>query len=157
TLCQLDRIDDAIDWYQRAIELTPSSAAVWNALGAAQAGQDLFDEAEESFRRAIDLDPTFALAHMNHALALGNSGRIAEAIVSNRRALALRPERDAWHSNLLFDMPFDPACDAASILAEATEWNARHAKHVACRNAHDNDRSPERPLRVGYVSPNFYD
>jgi predicted O-linked N-acetylglucosamine transferase (SPINDLY family) len=66
------------------------------------------------------------------------------------------PDDPNAHSVLLFNMPFWPNVTASDVLAEARVWNARHAHELAARALpHDNERSPERRLRIGYVSPDF--
>ncbi|HEY2343624.1 MAG TPA: hypothetical protein VGH90_11360, partial [Chthoniobacteraceae bacterium] len=52
---------------------------------------------------------------------------------------------------------FHPDFDSAAILKMACEWNDRHGQGFARPPIHSNNRSPERRLRIGYVSPNFCD
>lgn len=73
-----------------------------------------------------------------------------------REVIARHPGDVSAHSALLFSMPFSPSVFASDIVAEARAWNARHAHALAVRSLpHKNERSPERRLRVGYVSPDF--
>jgi predicted O-linked N-acetylglucosamine transferase (SPINDLY family) len=51
-------------------------------------------------------------------------------------------------------MYFSPEYDGPAILREASIWNQRHAQGFGSQ-AHGNDRSPDRRLRIGYVSPYF--
>src|SRR5205807_1953772 len=51
---------------------------------------------------------------------------------------------------------FSPAYDAATIYEEHRVWNQRFAAPLARPIApHANERSAERRLRIGYLSPNF--
>src|SRR6185369_12565150 len=88
--------------------------------------------------------------------ALDEAGRHIELEAVNREAIALRPDDPLAHSVLLFNMQFWPHVSASDILAEARAWNARHARQLTAQALpHRNERSPERRLRIGYVSPDF--
>jgi predicted O-linked N-acetylglucosamine transferase (SPINDLY family) len=51
---------------------------------------------------------------------------------------------------------FEFAADPAALFAEHREWAARHADPLSAAAApHTNDRSPDRRLRIGYVSGHF--
>jgi predicted O-linked N-acetylglucosamine transferase (SPINDLY family) len=150
-------LDEATTWYERAVDVTPWSEAAHIGLGVAHEKKGLLDPAIANFRRAIDLDPALGLAQTNLAVALGNAGLVEEAITCNRRGVALSPEMPHWHSNLIFDLPFALGSDESTILTEARAWNERHAKTLAKDASFaSHDRSAERPLRIGYVSPHFY-
>jgi predicted O-linked N-acetylglucosamine transferase (SPINDLY family) len=90
----------------------------------------------------------------NHANYLKDSGRIAEAVDLCRHAVALDPENAMIHSSLCYKLLFDPRCDRAALFAEQQQWNRRHGQ--VPRLALQPDRSADRRLRVGYVSPDFY-
>lgn len=150
------RPDDAAAWYRLALKLNPRMANAHTALGAIHAEAERYDEAIEDFRRALAIDEDFPNARAYLAAALGESGQLDEAQLRYREAVARRPDDSAVHSALLFNMAFWPGITASDILAEARAWNARHAHALACESRpHENDRSPERRLRIGYVSGDF--
>jgi predicted O-linked N-acetylglucosamine transferase (SPINDLY family) len=83
-------------------------------------------------------------------------GNADEAFACYRRALELNPYDAGTHSNLVYLLNFRPGCDAQAIYEEHRLWNQRHAGPFAKSiQSHSNDRSPDRRLRVGYVSADF--
>ena len=150
------KLDEAVACFRRALELQPDHAEVHSNLGVALKDQGKLDEAVACFRRALELRPDYAEAHSNLGVALKDQGKLDEALACFRRALELKPDyagRTAtWSTRRLFC----PGCDAQSQYEEHRRWNQRHAAPLAkFIEPHRNDRSPERRLRIGYVSPDF--
>ncbi|HYQ16183.1 MAG TPA: hypothetical protein VEQ58_10510, partial [Polyangiaceae bacterium] len=148
--------DQAAAWFGVALKLNPQSAYVETALGAIHSDAGRFEEAIPHFRRALEIDKSFHPARGYLDTALEETGRFAELEAVYRDAIAVRPEDPIPHNVLLFNMQYWPNVSARDILAEARVWNERHARPLAAQALPlHNERSPERRLRIGYVSPDF--
>ena len=150
------RIDEAVEAYQRALVLRPNFPEAENNLGNTLRILWRLDEAVAAFRRAVGLEPNFADAWSNLGATLKNQGLPAEAVACLGRALELQPDNARLHSNYIYALHYHPASDPAALQREERRWNERHAAPLEkARPTHDNDRSPDRRLRVGYVSAGF--
>src|SRR5262249_55886603 len=56
---------------------------------------------------------------------------------------------------LLLSLHYTPTLAPKQILAEHVNWANRHAPPELRRTQHENDRTSDRRLRIGYVSPDF--
>jgi predicted O-linked N-acetylglucosamine transferase (SPINDLY family) len=150
------KTEQAIHCYQRTIDLAPDFADAYNGLGGIYREQGLLDPWFSNFQRVAVLQPNSADAQINVGATLIHMGKSPEAVEVLRRALRLTPFSPRGHSNLLFAMLFCPGCDEAAICSEHAHWNELYAKPLGDPNvSHANDRTLERRLRVGYVSPDF--
>jgi tetratricopeptide (TPR) repeat protein len=87
SLSELERYEEALDCYARALNLTAELKEVWNNKGLALRGLHRYSEALDSFDRALALDPSFALAWRNKALTLDSLGRRIDALSCYGRAI----------------------------------------------------------------------
>jgi tetratricopeptide (TPR) repeat protein len=85
------RIKEAMEHYQKAIQIDPNYAEAQNNLGAALAAEGRFDEAIENYHKAIQIRPNFAYALNNLGMALAARGQFDEAIVNYRKAIQISP------------------------------------------------------------------
>ena len=155
-LTEQGRLDEAIVAFQAALTLQPDYAKAHNNLGYALLEQGSIEEAIACFRRALRLQPDYADAHNNLGNALKDQGQIAASIAAYRQTLALRPDDVAAHDNLLLNLHYPAEQNAEEIFQEHCRWDSVHTRSLTDRReAHANDPSPERRLRIGYVSPDF--
>jgi protein O-GlcNAc transferase len=148
--------EQAIAAYERALELKQDYAVALNNLSVLYCDMSQPDRALEYAERGLLLAPDMGALYANRQIALHAQGRSDEAITAGARAVELRPNDAAEYSNYLYTLNFHPTYDAATIFAEHKKWALRHAEPLSARAAgHANDRSPNRRLRIGYVSPYF--
>lgn len=58
-------LSKAIEYYQKAINLDPTAASIYNDLGVAYEIQAKFSEAEDMYLRSISIDPNFLAPYFN--------------------------------------------------------------------------------------------
>ncbi len=142
--------------FEHAIKLRPDYAEAYVNLGCVLKDCALMDEAIATFQKAIELHPDAVHAYGNLGNALGDCGKPEESVRLYRRALELWPDLPNVHSNFVFGIHYHPGYDAVAIRDEAARWNARDAAPLMPANrSYPNDRSPDRRLRIGYVSPDL--
>jgi protein O-GlcNAc transferase len=150
------RPGEAVRAYQQAITLVPDDAQALAVLGTLLQKLGRLDEAIEAFERAAALRPDDPGLYEHLGVALHLRSRMPEAILAMRRSLALAPDQPVLHSNLIFVLDLIDANGEESG-RERQRWNARfgqrwHTEPIEHRNAAE----PERRLRMGYVSADFY-
>src|SRR5438876_199075 len=74
-----DKLDEAIDMYQKALELDPKYKDALHGLGMALHNQGRLDDAIATAKRLIDLDPDDILAHTSLSMFFQAQGKIEEA------------------------------------------------------------------------------
>jgi predicted O-linked N-acetylglucosamine transferase (SPINDLY family) len=157
-LVMLGKIDEAEQVCRDAVEIDSRHAISQVTLGGVLEAHGQFFQAETAFRTALDLNPKMPAAWNNLGNLFRAQGLPIDAINAFRRAIALEPDNAMAHSNLLFSLSLDPEVSPISILAEARNWNARHAVPLSKNiQRHRQERSRDRRLRVGYVSADFHD
>lgn len=154
-LGEIGRHEAALEAAAQAIRLKPDLAEAHNNLGKVLRELGRVDEAIECFARALNLSPDNANAHNNMAVALKDQGRLDEALAHCDGALANKPNA-AFHSNKIYLLHFHPAFESAAIEREQAAWDRLHAEPLRQNILpHENDRQPNRRLRIGYIAPYF--
>jgi predicted O-linked N-acetylglucosamine transferase (SPINDLY family) len=156
TLQALGRSEEAVASYRQALSINPALAQAHSNLANTLHSLGRLDEAEACCRNALQFKPDFAEVYSNLGNTLQAQSRLDEAIAAYRRALEIRPDFASAHSNLLFTLNYHPDMSGDDILAAYRAYERQFAQpHYASWRAHGNDRSTQRRLRVGYVSPAF--
>lgn len=156
-LQELGNTDAAIAECSAAIQMNPALAEAHCNLGNALRSQHRLDEAICAYRRGTDLDPNLANAHSNLASTLAETGRLEEALACHDRAAAISPADASLGSSRLFTLQHDGERPAEEVFAEHKAWGRQFAVPltIARTKLGETNLSPERRLRVGYVSADF--
>ena len=99
-LAEAGRLDEAIAYQRRALEIKPDYARAHNNLGIAYQVTGRLGQAVQHYRWSLEIDPRSAATHNNLGMALRDLGRRDEAIEHYRRALEIDPELDRTRQNL---------------------------------------------------------
>lgn len=156
-LRMLGQTDEAMTAYQAALVLAPDMAQLHANIGALQRQALRLEDAIGSLTRAIELKPNFCFAYSMRGNAWLDSGEAALAIADIGRGAALDKEPESL--NALAAM-----CMASNYVEESPqavlEFHRRLAAAVGAKvevaaRRPPRDPDPRRPLRLGYISPDF--
>jgi len=113
------KLAEAIEHYQRALQIRPGYAEVHYNWGNALAQQGKLAEASEHHRQALRLNPDYADAHNNLGITLAQQGKLAEASDHFQESLRIIPDDAEVHYN------WGNALALQGKLAEASEHYQR--------------------------------
>jgi predicted O-linked N-acetylglucosamine transferase (SPINDLY family) len=114
------------------------------------------DEALKHCQRALELRPFAANAHDLMGNVMGLSGKLSECLAARHRAIELNPTDSAIHSNLLMTLHYLDDQSPKEIFAPHQQWAKKHAEPLTADSTPSQVKIVgDRPLRIGYVSPNF--
>jgi tetratricopeptide (TPR) repeat protein len=85
------RYGDAVDAYNKALEIDPYYSIAWNERGTALTALGYYEEAIRSYNKAIELDPYYGQAWDNKGYALYRDGMFNESLTAYNRAIAINP------------------------------------------------------------------
>jgi len=95
------KLAEAIEHYQRALQMRPDYADAYFNLGNALLQQGKLAEASDHYRQALAIKRDHARAHNNWGVVLARQGKLAEASDHFRQALRLKPDHAAAQSGLV--------------------------------------------------------
>ena len=150
------KIEDAIFSYKKALQLKPDYAEAYSNLGIVYKEQGRLGEAILNYQKTLQLKPDCAEAYNNLGIVYQDQGKIEDAIFSYKKALQLKPDFPLAHSNLLLSLHYNDSIDPVQLFLQHKQWAAQQATQLATTiQPHLNDGSPDRRLRIGYLSPDF--
>lgn len=149
---QAGEYETAIELIEASLSIEAKQALALSNLGVALRSLGRFDAAVVALRKALVLEPSSALALANLGQALSRSGAIAESVGYSRRALELQPNQLGLQSSLLFAENYLAETDPIELAERARFVGELIAKANPARTTHGNDPSPDRKVRVGFIS-----
>jgi protein O-GlcNAc transferase len=154
-LAGLGAYEDAVPELELAVKLRPEYPDACNSLGVALEALGRADEAQAHYHRAVSLRENFPDAWNNLGTSFTEQGRIPDAIEALTRAQNYRLDPRTG-SNLLLAHSYSSKSDANDLFHAHADWAARHADHLLpAAPARIADPSPDRRLKIGYVSADF--
>ena len=120
---------EALNHFNRSLELNPNYASAHTGLGSVFAERGDLEKSEQQFRRALVLDPGSMEAHYNLGRVLAKRGETEQAIAHYSQALAINPSDVDSHNNL--GMLLAARSDAANAIEHfqiALRIDPRYAK-----------------------------
>ncbi|MDA1090884.1 MAG: tetratricopeptide repeat protein [Proteobacteria bacterium] len=149
--------EDAVASYRRALAIKPDYAEAHYNLGNALQGLGRLDEAAASYDDALTLKPDDADSLNNLGAIYKNLGRLEEAVDCYRRALVLQPDFSGAERNLLSVMLNIPGLTPEDLFADHVRFAKAHCVSIPPpADPLTNDAAPERRLRIGYLSSDFW-
>jgi len=139
--------------FGRAVALAPEDPLLLRNLAGALVARHDGRAGLRRYRQAVVLQPANGAAHDGIGALMSAWGELDEARRAFDRAHWLEdPPGDAW-SNRLFFLNFLPGLGFAEHYRENRRWAERIEAQVTEAPVFANDRSPERRIRIAYVSP----
>lgn len=157
-LQEIGKLPEAAEEYARTITVAPGAFEAHANLGNVRRELGDFEGAIASYREALRLRPDVAECHLNLASGLLTIGIVDEALVAGRQALRLKPELEEAHTTTLLALQYRLHAPE-DVLTAHRRW-ARIRQGVPRMRPPGGprqDAAAARPLRVGLVSPDFFD
>ena len=96
----LHEYEDAIESYQKAIELNPEDAGAYYNMGISYDNIEAYEKAIEAYQKAIELNPEDAGVYYNMGISYDNIEAYEKAIEAYQKAIELNPEDARAYNNM---------------------------------------------------------
>lgn len=96
---RLGDVDEAINNYNKALQLVPDYVSVYTSRGIAYTAKELFERALSDFAKAMAIEPEYAPAYNSRAGLYRAIGYYDLAITDYTQAILLYPQFDKPHNN----------------------------------------------------------
>lgn len=151
-----DNLDKAVECYQMALSIKPNFSQSLNNLGVVYTVQGKIDAAAGMIEKAIASNPSYAEAYNNLGVLYRDAGNINLAIEAYEKCLEIDPDSRNAGQNRLLAMNYINEGSDNKLFEAHREWGRRFMRLYQQYTSWDNPKVMERPLIIGYVSPDFF-
>ena len=141
--------------FETAVEQNPDFAEARYNLGNAYRDLGRLADAETEIRAALTVRPGYAKAYNTLGIILSDMGRSAEALGAFAASMDHDPSYMPAASNWLSTQQYVPGVSESALAETHGLWAERYTVGIAAKVSHANTRKIDRPLRVGFVSPDL--
>ncbi len=154
-LRDLDDVVGATAAFESAIAQKPDYAEARYNLANAYRDLGRLSDAETEIRKVLTLRPDHAKTYNSLGVILSDQGRSDEAVGAFAAATTYDPTYMAAASNWLSAKQYIPGVTNADLTAAHMRWYVQHGAAVLPKLNHSNTPMKDRPLVVGFVSPDL--
>ncbi|KAL2503047.1 putative UDP-N-acetylglucosamine--peptide N-acetylglucosaminyltransferase SPINDLY [Forsythia ovata] len=151
-----DNLDRAVECYQMALSIKPNFSQSLNNLGVVYTVQGKMDAAASMIEKAIAANPTYAEAYNNLGVLYRDAGNIDLAIDAYEQCLKIDPDSRNAGQNRLLAMNYINEGNDDKLYEAHRDWGRRFMRLFPQYKSWDNTKDPERPIVIGYVSPDYF-
>jgi predicted O-linked N-acetylglucosamine transferase (SPINDLY family) len=168
--------EEAMTALRFAVRMNPRLGDAQAVLGSLLLSQGRASDAVDALRTALSLQPNHPEARSKLADALAAIGEVEQAVAEARAAADAQPASPSAHSTLLRTLLLDGRVTPQQLFDAHVEWDRRHGRSMARVMAEhakweqqsgirpggenaaklDTSPDPDRPIRVGLVSPHLH-
>jgi len=160
---ELGNLQKSISCYNKALNVNPAFALTLNNLGVIYTSLGKLDQAYKYCLRAVQANNRYAEAYNNLGVLFRDEGDINKAINSYDRSLKIDPySKNAGQNRLLAmnsltrnHMPRVRSL-VDYVYQEHKKWGERFQSMYKTFTSWDNELTTDRPLRIGYISADFF-
>lgn len=152
-----EKYSDAIAAYCRALKIDFNHTDSLKNLGYVYYKTGQIDLAQKCFKKILEIDPNHAETYELLGFIAGEQGKLSECISLLNEALKIKPNNPKLHSCFLFNLSSLTSFTPQEILDSAKLWYQQQVVNqwLPTLTNHRNDKTLNRRLRIGYISPDF--
>jgi predicted O-linked N-acetylglucosamine transferase (SPINDLY family) len=147
---------EAIECLRKVVRINPAMVAARNNLAIVLWQEGHLEEAADCLREALRSQPDLGEAHNNLGNVLREQGQVQEAVECFRQTFERWPDYHTSANNMLFSLHYLSGQEPDSLFARHKQWGDSVAGRFSETQRWTNIRDPDRRLRIGYVSPDFW-
>ncbi len=141
--------------YEAVLAINPEHyPSMVNLANILQAGGE-FMAGLELQKKANKVNPDDTSAYNNLANSFTKLGDVKEATRYFKMVLDVDPKANRAHSNLMLNLLYDSELDFDTLYKEHRHWEELQTKDIEALPTKITDFSPDRPLRIGYLSGDY--